>query len=225
MGGKIGWNPDSLSDRIGSVLLRLPWAEILTEAWKTGRKILRGLADEGMYEVLEYESTLEIRDNKGEHAHFSKREKVRYLQNSIIAYQDQAWGDGEILLNYKCSPGKPVDRYRPGHKTYVLISLHDVKNRGDVDEFKVDWGIRKGFVRNKELWETEVSHRTRRLKIRVIFPKKRPVLRASLVESLRRRTKSLDQDLISQQPDGRWILSWETDKPRLNERYILRWEW
>jgi hypothetical protein len=214
-----------LTDQLGSLFLRFPWIEVLTEAWKSGRKILRGMANEGMYEVLEYESTLEIRDIKGQYAFFRKRQKVRYLQNSIIAYQDQAWGDGEILLNYRCTPGRPVDRYRPGHKTYILISLHDVKNHGDVDEFKVEWGIRKGFLRNKELWETEVSHRTKHMKIQVIFPKNRPPIRAALIESLHRRTKPLDQDSISQQPDGRWILSWETNKPNLNERYILQWEW
>jgi hypothetical protein len=64
-----------------------------------------------MYEVVEYESTLELQDRGGQRATFRKREKVRYLQNHIIAYQDQAWGDGEILLDYRCSPGKPVDRY------------------------------------------------------------------------------------------------------------------
>jgi hypothetical protein len=32
------------------------------------------------------------------------------MQDNVIAYQDQAWGDGEILLNYRCTPGTPVDR-------------------------------------------------------------------------------------------------------------------
>jgi hypothetical protein len=43
-----------------------------------------------MYEVLEYESTPEPKDRGGKRASFKKREKVRYRQNSIIAYQDQA---------------------------------------------------------------------------------------------------------------------------------------
>ncbi len=42
--------------------------------------------------MLEYESTLELLDRKGEKAIFKKRQKVRYLQDNIIAYQDQAWG-------------------------------------------------------------------------------------------------------------------------------------
>jgi len=54
-----------------------------------------------MYEVLEYESTLELKDRGGKRATFKKREKVRYLQDNVIAYQDQAWGDGEILVNYR----------------------------------------------------------------------------------------------------------------------------
>lgn len=119
-----------------TIALDLPWFEIAGEIWKIGRKVMRGFSNEGMYEVLDYESTLELKDKRGENAIVRKREKVRYLQDNIIAYQDQAWGDGEILLNYRCSPGTPVDRYRPGHKTYILISLHDVKNRGDIDEFK-----------------------------------------------------------------------------------------
>jgi len=30
---------------------------------------------------------------------------VRYLQDNVIAYRDQAWGDGEILVDYRCTPG------------------------------------------------------------------------------------------------------------------------
>ena len=83
----------------------------------------RGWANKGLFEVLEYESTLTLKDKQGKRATFKKHEKVCYLQENIIAYQDQAWVDGEVLCNYRCSPGIPVDRYRPGQKTYILISL------------------------------------------------------------------------------------------------------
>jgi hypothetical protein len=67
-----------------------------------------------------------------------------------------------------------VDRYRSGYKTYILISRHEVKNKGDVDGFNVEWDIRQGFLRRTEQWETHVTHRTRCLKINVIFPRSRP---------------------------------------------------
>jgi hypothetical protein len=138
-----------------------------------------------MYKVLEYESTLELKDCKGKKALFKKCKKVRYLQDNIIAYQDQAWGDWEILLDYRCTPGAAVDFHRPAHKTYLLISLREVKNRGDVDEFNIQWQIHNGSKRSQESWETEVSHSTGRVKVQVVFPKSRPPLRATLTEDTR----------------------------------------
>ncbi len=109
--------------KIISLILNLPWPEMLAETWKYGRKLLRGLSHEGMYAALEKDVTLELLNQQGTKARFKKRLKVRYLQDNITAHQDYAWGDGKILRYYRCTPGKPVDRYRLGYKTYVLISL------------------------------------------------------------------------------------------------------
>ena len=133
---------------------------------------------------------LSCKMTKGKMASFQKRELVRYRQNNIIAYQDHAWGDGEILLNYRCSPGIVVDRYRPGQKTFLLISLREPKRRGDVDEFNIEWEIKDGFIRSEELWETEIRHRTKQIRVRIIFPKSRPPQDASMVEQLRRRRQT-----------------------------------
>ncbi|MGB6681338.1 MAG: hypothetical protein WBF08_08480 [Candidatus Bathyarchaeia archaeon] len=175
--------------------------------------------------MLEYESTLELKDIRGENTSFRKRERVRYLRDNIIAYQDQAWGDGEILLNYKCNPGYPVDRYRPGNKTYILISLREVKNRGDIDEFNILWNIRNGFLRKTELWETTISHPTKHLKINVIFPQKRPPLEIVLIEGASQKRQNLDVSNQNQLPDGRWVVTWSKHRPRTRESYILQWKW
>ena len=207
------------------LLSRLPWLEILVDLWRTGRKLLHGVTARGMYEVIDYESTLELKDRDGRRATFKKRENVRYLQDNVIAYHDQAWGDGRILVGYRCTPGTAVDRYRSGYKTYILISRREVKNRGDVDEFNVRWGIREGFLRRTEQWETHVTHPTKRLTIKVIFPRSRPPTRTSLIQSNRQRTRPLGDDAQVLLPDGRWAVSWETRRPRLHETYILQWEW
>ena len=212
-------------DQIVAILLSLPWMEILAELLKIFRKLWQGMPDEGIYEVLEHDAMLELMDKQGKRAQVHKRQKVRYLQNDIIAFQDQAWGDGEILLDYSCNPGKEVDRWRPGQKTYILISLRESKRRGDIDDYKIEWGIRNGFLRRRELWETEVSHKTQHLTIAVTFPKSRPPSRVWLVEALGRRRQTLDGNAQSRLSDGRWRVFWETNKPRLNERYQLHWEW
>ncbi len=206
-------------------LLGVPWVEILIEAWKLGRKILRGLADEGMYEVLEYESILELQDKEGKKAIFRKRKKVRYLQNNIIAYQDYGWGDGEYFQDYRARPGVKVDQYKAGYKTYILLSLREVKNRGDVDEFHIQWKIKNGFLKSDGFWETDVSSRTQHMKVSVIFPKDRPPQSVRLVENNIQRTRILGADAVKQLVDGRYQVTWETNKPRLYEHYILRWDW
>jgi hypothetical protein len=135
------YDNQSLVGRLIAALLRLPWADLLADALKAVHKAIQGRSYRGLYEVLEYESTLELKDREGKKAAFKKREKVRYLRNNVIAYQDQAWGDGEILLDYSCSPGTPVDRYRSGYKTYILISRREVKDKGDIDEFFSGYGL------------------------------------------------------------------------------------
>lgn len=178
-----------------------------------------------MYEVLDYESVLELKDRHGRQAIFRKHEEVRYLQDNIIAYQDQAWGDGKILINYRCTPGFPVDRYRSGYKTHILISLREVKNRNDTEKFNIEWGIEQGFLLKTGFWATEVSHRTRLVTVKVIFPKLRPPLSYSVVEQNSHITNILDEKSRVQLPDGRWLITWVKKKPLLNEQYILKWEW
>ena len=178
-----------------------------------------------MYENRKELETSEMHDCGGKRATFSKRKKVRYLQDHIIAYQDSAWGDGKILLNYRCTPGKPVDRYRSGHKTHILISLREINNKGDIDEFNIRWGIHKGFLLRDGFWATDITNRNKRIKVRVIFPKSRPPLRLSLVEVNRQRTHNLKGNAKKRLPDGRWLVCWEKQKPKLNEQYILNWGW
>lgn len=178
-----------------------------------------------MYEVVNYKTTLEILDNKGKEAVLTKTEEVKSLQNNIIAYQDQAWGDGKILLNYRCTPGTPVDRYRSGYKTHILISLREVKNKGDIDEFNIEWGIQNGFLHTTGFWSTEVSHHTKRIIVQVIFPKSRPPSQIWLIKKNLQQTHLLDQSAKKKLPDGRWMVNWEKNHPRLYEHYILKWEW
>ena len=221
---KLVTSSKNLSEII-TMSLGLPWFEIAGELWKIGRKLMRGLSNEGMYEVLEYESTLELHDRRGKKATFTKRMKVRYLQDNIIAFQDFAWGDGDILLNYRTSRGKAVDRYKSGYKTYILLSLQEVKNRGDVDEFNISWDIREGFLKSDGYWATDIRHRMKQTKVNIIFPRSRPAQQLLLEETNRRRTRVLGREFQKRLADGRWQITWEMKNPKLYELYTIRWDW
>lgn len=180
---------------------------------------------EGMYEVLDYESRLELKDCKGKQAIFLKRQRVRFLQDNIIAFQDKAWGEGEIFADYKCSPGVAVDRYREGHRWRVLISLRETKSRGDVEEFHIERAIQDGFTETVEDFQTEINHPTARLSIAVVFPENRQPKQVALVEQNVARTTILGPQHWHVLPDGRQQVVWQTRHPRLFEAYILRWKW
>jgi hypothetical protein len=206
-------------------LTQTSWLNIIDQLWQSMKRIQRGVINTGLYEVLEYETNLEILDRKGKKARVHKRQKVKYLQDNIIAYQDQAWGDGNILLNYQCSPGKCVDQYRVGHKNQILISLQEIKNKGDIDEFNICWKWKNGFLSNTEYWGTHIIHRTKNVRVNILFPKSRPPMRVWLFTSNQKKSKVLGSKYITRYPDGRRAIVWEKRNPNLFENYLIKWEW
>jgi len=207
------------------ILLTLPfgdWAPIIAQLLK---HISLPLARPGIYEVLDHDVRLELKDAHGHEALYTKRQKVKFLQNNIIAYEDKAWGDGEIFADYRCSPGRAVDRYREGHRYRILISLRERKQAGDVEEFHIQRTIRNGFVHKVEDLQTEVDHRMQQLTLSVVFPLRRPPREATLIEQNSTRSYDLMGEHVRKLPDGRVQVSWHVNKPRLYEAYILRWVW
>ena len=55
--------------RLVTILTDLPWIEMLAQVWKFGRKIMRGLSDEGMYEILEYDQNTRPSSRSTREAH------------------------------------------------------------------------------------------------------------------------------------------------------------
>lgn len=213
--------------RLWNVLFRLvnsDWATVLLEAWKLVKSI-QAERVVGLYEVLNFEHTLELCDRRGQKAIFHKRATVRLLQDYVSAYMDWAWGRGEIFADYRCHPGTAVDRYRCGSKHCVLISLREEKRRGEVFDIRIDRTVRGGFDLEKGWSETMVRHRTHQFCLAVIFPRTRPPKRVDLIEVNQNRTTRLAGSHTNILPDGRHRVSWQTSKPKLFETYTLTWIW
>lgn len=217
--------PTSFTQELLNSITGFPLVEFLQKMTQLWKRLGMMLSPGGIYEVLEYESTLELNDGRGVGAHYSKREKVRYLQNNIIAYQDQAWGDGEILLDYRSTPGKAVDFYRSGRKSIILISIQNIRQFGEIDEFHIEWDMKNCFLGERESWETSIDHPTRKIRLNIIFPQKRLPRRVLLIEDSRHKSVLIGDEFLIQLTDKRWMVHWEIGRPRLHERYILQWDW
>jgi hypothetical protein len=201
------------------------WIAIIFDLAGSLRHLLDSNHAEGMYEILDYDATLELVDPEGQTAIFKRRQKVKFLQDNVIAFQDYAWGDGEIFADYRCSPGIEVDRYQEGDQWNVLISLRETKSRGDTEDFYTERKIKGGFTKDEEWWQTVIRHQTRQFRLAILFPKKRPCQRAVLIERSKNRTTVFDQECFTNLPDGRQLLAWETDKLRRLESYTIKWRW
>ena len=206
-------------------LLNSHAVELLSIIVKYASRVWSQRIHEGMYEVLDYQSVLELKDAKGHTAVLHKRQQVKFLQNSIIAYHDKAWGDGDIFADYKCSPGTMVDRYRDGHRYRILISLRGTKNRGDIEEFRIERTTKNGFTNDAEYFQTDIDHTTRKLSLSIIFPRKRSPKSIRIIEQNTTYTHLLDAQNWKTLPDGRLQVTWATNKPKLFEAYIMQWDW
>lgn len=217
-------SPGSLLPKVLAVLAQ-DWLILLPDLVRFLRQWWQRYQHEGMYEILDYDSTLELVDSKGKRAIFKRRQQVKFLQDHIIAFQDYAWGEGEIFGDYQCSPGKIVDRYREDDQWNILISLRETKSAGDITDFYTERTVKDGFTKEDEWWQIVIRHQTKQFRFRAIFPKKRRCRRAVLVERTRHRTTPLGPDHFTELPDGRQVLTWETEKLRRFETYTIRWHW
>lgn len=206
-------------------LLTQDWLALLPDLYRALRIWLKRYRHEGMYEIVNYDSTLELLDPKGKSAIFKRRQQVKFLQDHIIAFQDYAWGDGDIFAEYKCSPGVEVDRYREGDQWNILISLRETKNAGDVLDFYTERTIKEGFTSNEEWWQVEIRHHTKQFRLAVIFPARRRCQRAVLLHPSQNTTRVLSSEHFTTLPDGRQVLTWETSKLKRFDAYIIKWIW
>ena len=156
----------------------LEWLPVVFALFNTLHQVLTRKPPEGMYEFLLYDAILDLPDPTGRRATFRKHQRVKFLQNNAIAFEDFAWGDGDIFAKYRVSPGIEADRYREGDRWNVLISLRQTRQRGEIQDFHIERVVKNGFTSGEEWQQAEIRHKTRHLKLSVIFPKTRPCRRA-----------------------------------------------
>lgn len=217
----------SLIGNVQTVLQNLSpeWISFAVDLLQSIQSYVKQTSPEGLVEILEYESTLELLDTHGRKAHLKKRERIKFLQDNVIAFQDYAWGSGDVLSNYKCTPGFEADHYLEGDRWNILISLRETKNRGDIQDFYIERTLKNTFVENAVAWQIEMQHQTRLAKLQVLFPKQRHCLEATVIERTRERTSPLEPKNFVLLPDGRQLLTWENIEPRRFETYTIQWKW
>ena len=204
---------------------RLEIMKRLIEGARDVYELVRAARAQGIYEVLEHATTINLLDPRGDVALIERHQTLRILQDHVAAITDRAWGDGEALAEYRCSPGVPVDCYTDGARHALLISLREIKNRGDVVKMVIHRKMLKSFIRPREWWETEVAHKTRRIQVNIVFPRERRCQGATVTQRSTSKTIALGPQHFQSLVDGRHKLTWTVSKPKLRDLYLLKWSW
>ena len=186
-----------LSHRLLAVF-SLEWVAALIEVTHSLYHLLAHGHNQGMYEILSYDSTLELVDPKGTTAVFKRHQKVRFLQDHTFAFQDHAWGEGNLFADYQVSPGKVADRWQDGDRWNILISLRETKSKEDIEDIYIERTVNDGFTKESEWRQTEVWHAIRFLHLAVLFPKERHCKRAVVHTRIRNKTTVLGPEHFQQ---------------------------
>ncbi len=128
----------------------------------------------GLYESISDDSEWDIHDASGTEAVLTRTRKLHFLQNGVFAIRDYAWGDGDVLADYQCSPGVRVDTYGAAGKKNIVISLRETKERGDTETYVITRRMRDMFPAESEWVATEIVLPTQSMAIIVRFPADRP---------------------------------------------------
>lgn len=180
-----------------------------------------------IFEILDHFGQWEVQDPHGQSVVLTKRLKVRFLQNHVLAIDDPAWGDGQLFAEYSCQPGEAVDKFTAGHEWRTLISLREFRNKGDIEEFVIRRKIAGGFTKDDEWVAIETARTVGTIRAEVIFPAERP----PVPETLRwerhsdKQVHKLPEDALKYLKDGRPCVTFSLPHPRRGETYTLKWKW
>jgi hypothetical protein len=215
--------------RRGSQNVALTTAEVAERSHRLETGVLKPLQLGGgyqaLYEVLSFQVTLELLDPRGEVAVLEREEELRFLQDGVVGLYHQVWGVGDLFDEYEVEPGIVADRFELGSRQVTLISLRQIKNRGDVLHLRIRRQVKQGWTHRREWLETAINHQTRFVQVKVIFPDARPPIEVAVSELQSGTSEELDQASRSVDAQGRTVIVWERRSPVLGETYLLTWGW
>src|SRR6266702_1195243 len=85
----------------------------------------------GLYEVLNYHATLELKDSHGQTAIYRKRTRIRFLKDNVSTFYDYGWGTGDAFVGHRVQPGHVVERKKIGQRYRSLVVLPEPQHKGD----------------------------------------------------------------------------------------------
>jgi hypothetical protein len=174
------------------------------------------------YENLRLDIVLDIADAGGRHAVLARRQLVRMLVPDTGVVRDLIWGNGNQLVRYRSRGATRLGVRPEGPKQVLLLGLPHRPAKDERLLLQSRRTIHNALQESAEYCEMLVERPTRRLGMKVLFPRSRPPTAARLVTA---QDASVQRVPVRYGADGRPYLQWGCTAPRQDWTYSMRWSW
>lgn len=175
------------------------------------------------YEIIDEQHEWDIVNPSGALVIHRKKMRLRFLQDNVATVYENIWGDGRCHWLH-CDPGVFVDEFKTAGKVFKLISLREIRGRGDEQDFAVSCEWRDAFTSEAEWVQVQTGHPTNTLTIRIIFPAGRPSRRVTVNRTSDPNARVLSVDHF-EEVSGRQVVTWSPNRPKAGETHTVRWVW
>lgn len=178
-----------------------------------------------IYEILNFEETWEICDNRGSKVVVTKAMDVTFLRDNVVAFTDPAWGDGDLFAEYSCRPGTCAGVFQIQPMKYAHVVLDPPRLRGDEEHIESTRVVTGGFGKDNEWVQVDSDTCTGPITIKVIFPLDRAPEICTWSRRRRGKEKGLGGVALVNRPDGRQECSVRAGRTSPDDVYRLVWTW
>ena len=214
-------NPaDTAQQAVAVVQTLLPLLAKLLRIAARAKRLLSGATVS--YENTLLDFTLDLNDPAGHQARLRRRQVVLFRTREAGVIRCAMWGDGDQLQRLLASGADRLLVQSEGSRKVLLLGLTRPASRGARREIRTQESLRDAFLSDSEYFEASVERLTHRMRVRVIFPRRRPPTDAYLQAGSQRSPIPLP---LRVGKDGRVSLSWSLEKPAVDAVYSFRWSW
>lgn len=168
------------------------------------------------YETIKFAGRLEILDREGRVALFSRRQRIRFLEDGVGIFFDRVWGDGVLFASYSTGSMRILDAI-PTRKGYVVpLALPRRFRKGEIFDVQTERRIVGAFTDEVGYWDSAMQAPTQLLTIDILAPRSRTFRRPEIVGPPKG-----DIDAAVKQR----LFSFRAIRPALDIPYKLTWSW
>lgn len=168
------------------------------------------------YETIKFSGRLKILDTDRMTAIFTRRQRVRFLEDGVGVLFDRIWGEGVLVGSY-LAPGVTIMEPIRTPSGYVLpLGLPRPFRKGETFELVTHRRIVGAFSQEKGYWDTTMSKPTELIQITVVTP---PDVKAGQPDIVAPPRGDMD---LTQRANS---LQFRVTRPAMNGPYRLRWSW